>query len=459
MKRKYLYWGLPVLGVLFCLFYIHISTCNVVYSDYIRLVNSYLPDVLNPRKFFVGDLLTRIPINYLGRIVNVELFGFNLQFDRILGVLGLGLSSFVLAAYSSRFKVGPVWYTMIVFLMFSLNKWEMLTNGSGWSHFLAFALFYYHFVVLDRVRNGKEERYDRVRLLVLPFVITLGVAGPYCAVYTATLLLSYGFCLFTDWLEKKNVDKRYLLYMACALIPLLLYLWSNSCLTEDYDKNSVSPELLPTLLGNPKFMIKFFLKSFASMAIGKETAEGIVASSPQFNKVVCLLGAAVIAAYLLALWLNYKHRLYKKTMLPLMLLAAGGMNHVLILVSRWIFELENYGMSSRYALQYQIGMFGIILTFAFVWKDLHISRKSLSQAAIALICCVVLAGNACTTADELKKARYRKEKGQLLTELALDFENRTDEELEQFEYTRGIDKVRNALGILKENHLNVFYEK
>lgn len=459
MKRKYLYWGLPLIGVLFCLFYIHISTCNVVYSDYIRLVNSYLPDVWNPRKFLVGDVLTRIPINYLGRIINMELFGFNLQFDRVLGVLGLGLASVFFAGYGSRYKIGPVWYVFLVFMMFSLNKWEMLTNGSGWAHFLAFALFYYHFMVLDRVRQGNGKRCDHILLIVLPFVITLGVAGPYCAIYTATLLLSYGFCVILDWIEKRSIDKRYLVYMVCALIPLLLYLWSNSCLTEDYDKNSVSAELLPTLMGNPKFMVKFFLKSFASMAIGKETAEGIVSTYPQFNKVVCLMGVVVIAAYLLALWLNFKFHLYQRTILPLMLLAAGGMNHILILVSRWIFQLENYGMSSRYALQYQIGIFGIILTIAFVWKDMHIPRKAWARGASVLFCCVILAGNLYTTADELNKARYRKEKGQLLTELALDYENRTDEELEQFEYTRGIDKVRNALGILKENRLNVFHEK
>lgn len=38
------------------------------------------------------DVLTRIPVNYLGRILNVSLFGYNTMFDRVLGVLALGLS-------------------------------------------------------------------------------------------------------------------------------------------------------------------------------------------------------------------------------------------------------------------------------------------------------------------------------------------------------------------------------
>lgn len=70
--KKYCYMALPVLGVLFYLIYIHKAAIDLVYSDYIRLINSYLPDVWNPQTFFVPDLLTRIPLNYVSRIINVS---------------------------------------------------------------------------------------------------------------------------------------------------------------------------------------------------------------------------------------------------------------------------------------------------------------------------------------------------------------------------------------------------
>lgn len=53
-NRKIIYWLLPLAGILFCLWYVKSATCDVVYSDYIRLVNSYLPDVWNPEKFCSG---------------------------------------------------------------------------------------------------------------------------------------------------------------------------------------------------------------------------------------------------------------------------------------------------------------------------------------------------------------------------------------------------------------------
>ena len=71
---------LPVIGTAFGLWYVQSAFVDVVYSDYIRLVNSYLPDVWNPDKFFVGDILTRIPLNYAARIINVTFFDIQINF-------------------------------------------------------------------------------------------------------------------------------------------------------------------------------------------------------------------------------------------------------------------------------------------------------------------------------------------------------------------------------------------
>lgn len=132
MKRR-VFLGLPViLGILFYIWYIFHASDNVAYSDYIRLVNSYLPDVTNPAKFFVPDILTRVPITYLGRIINVKLFGYNTYFDMILGVLSLGAGAAVLALYAERNRsVGYLSFLLIQFVYFSLNngnddEWDRL---------------------------------------------------------------------------------------------------------------------------------------------------------------------------------------------------------------------------------------------------------------------------------------------------------------------------------------------
>ena len=126
---------------------------------------------------------------------------------------------------------------------------------------------------------------------------------------------------------------------------------------------AVEGSMVEALREDPGFFLKFLLKSFASMIFGVELINRHMAEVPGI--VWCLAGALVAAAYFLALWMNFYYGIEKRTLFPLMLLAGGGMNHLMVLVSRWIFmPRDAYGMSSRYALQYQIGILGIFLTFA-----------------------------------------------------------------------------------------------
>ena len=457
-NRKILYWLLPLAGIIFCLWYVKNATCDVVYSDYIRLVNSYLPDVYNPKKFFVADVLTRIPVNYLCRMVNVSFFGFSVTLERVLGVISLGLAGWVYAAYCKKRGIGCLWFALLMAVMFSLNKWEMLTNGSGWSHFFAFACFYYHELVLDRVWSGEEKSHDRLKLLLLPWLIILGTAGPYCAVYAATLLLSYGFCMVM------SRDKRYLSYMACTLIPLLLYILSNSFAVEEH-AGATGRSLGVILSENPTFPIRFLLKSFAGILVGGEELQRFMDLGRMSNRMCCALGLFVVCGYVLALWLNIRFRLYEKTLMPLMLLAGGGMNHVLIFLSRYIFEQENYALSSRYALQFQVGILGIILTFALVWKR-EKGKAPGYRWIMALFCLAILMGNGYTTYREIGKAPSREALFEEKARLALEVPYMSEEELREraaelgdtFEFRKGADKIQNAFLILERNKLNVFRE-
>ena len=454
IEKKWLYYAVPLIGTLFVLWYIKSASWDMAYSDYMRQILSYLPDVWNPEKFFVADILTRIPVNFPVRAFNVSVLGFSVTFDLMLGGIGLGLAAFVLSAYAGKRKLGTVWFMILMLLFFSLNKWEMLTNGTGWVHFFAFACFYYHYMVFDRTESGEEKKGDEIRLLVLPFFITLCVAGPYCAVYTGVMLLAYGFAAGRKKALEGCWDKRYLKRSVCMVIPLFLYMWSNSYAVSEHAGAYEGP-MLPVLMEQPLLFVKFFVKSFAGMVFGQEAFEELVNKGIFPYAFVYLLGLAVIGAYLAALYLNFRYRLYEKTMLPLILIISGGMNHVLILLSRWIFLRDSYGMSSRYALQFQVGILGIVLTAGFLWN--RIKGKAVKILAV-LWCVLLLAGNAYTTYREVKIAPNRKEWGQTVAEMALHYEDFDDNELKtKFQY-KSAEKIRQALSILQENHLNIYRE-
>lgn len=463
MKAGKWYYLLPVIGMIFGLWYVKSAFVDVVYSDYIRLVNSYLPDVWNPDKFFVGDILTRMPVNYVARIVNVTFFDYRIRFDQVLGILFLGLSGIQIISYGIKKEIHVGWLISLMIVMFSLNKWEMMINGSGWIHFLAFAGFYCHYLVLERVWGGQEKKGDRIRLFVYPWIITVGMAGPYCAIYTAVLLLTYGFRMLLVQSRQRKWEKKYILYGLSAVIPMFLYMWSSS-MAEPEKLGIAEVSLMTQILDTPGFFVRFFIKSLSSMVVGVECAQAVFADNlPYF-----ILGLLVMGAYILALWQQWRYKLYEKTIFPLMLIWAGGLNHILILISRWVFLREDYGMSSRYALQFQAGILGILLTFGLAWgkqkpEKADFRKKGLGFLMTA-VTAVLLTGNLYTTAEEIKKAPIRKEFCRERAQIALDFENRSDEELRaNFEYhtsrPEGGREVRAALEILKEHQWNVFREQ
>lgn len=79
-------------------------------------------------------------------------------------------------------------------------------------HFLAFAGFYYHYQIWDRVWGREERKGDHLQMILLPWILILAVAGPYCAVYVAVLITGYAFCMAVTWKREKRLEKRYLLY-------------------------------------------------------------------------------------------------------------------------------------------------------------------------------------------------------------------------------------------------------
>lgn len=462
-RQRFIYRGLPVLGMLLCLWYVKEATCDIVYTDYIRLVNTYLPDVLNPRKFFVPDVLTRIPVNYLSRIINVTFFGYSTTFDMALGILGLGLSGLVLGAWCRKQRVGGGWFLFLMFILFGLNKWEMMTNGTGWAHFLAFAGFYSHYLLIDRAAYGQEGRHSRGLLLAMPAVLTLGIAGPYCAVYSVVVFLACGGAWLLGRLEGKKDGRLWITISFVTLLCLLLYVWSNSYAVEDH-AGAADVGLAELFAGAPGFFPRFLLKSLASMVVGGETITGWMEQGRIRDSAVYLLGMVVAAGYLAAFWLNIRFNLYRHTLMPLMLLFSGAGSHGIVLISRYIFVNENYGMSSRYALQYQAGLLGIILTFAMTCRALD-TKKRLERIAgrvlIAGFCLILLAGHGYTDYVEIKKAPDREAYGKRIEAVAVQFETVDDQVLrETFDYRRSRPdsgaKVRSALTILKENGWNVF---
>lgn len=507
--RKIFYY-LPIyLGLIFVVFYINVSTVDVVYTDYIRLINSYLENVYSFKPYMQLDIFTRLPINYLERIINVTFFSYSTTFDMVLGAVSLFASAFVIARYSYGRKINKLIYLVIIMVVFSLNKWEMYTNGSGWVHFLAFTMFFLNYLILDRVYRGKNTNLNKRLLIVIPIFTILFVAGPYSATYALTMLLAYAYMILMDFYrnnlmttlprKKKKEDKDlfskftntvkgYMPYIMAVLIPLIMYMISRKYSIEEH-AGATKKSMSQVFAENPLIFPKMFIKSFSSMFIGSDYA--IYNHVP--NSLVLILGCLLILIYLYAIRINIRKKIYLKTIFPMLLIISGGLNHLLITLSRWIFLKEEYVMSSRYALQYQVGIIGILLTFALAIKREDLTTKKLKKTnkkiksgfhkvsdkiyvsnikqelekkkskkiylydiITVAVCILVIVSQVVFYKTELATAPYRKNFFEERKQAALNYENLSDKEIKKYFQYKSVEKTKEALKLLKDRKLNVF---
>lgn len=300
---------------------------------------------------------------------------------------------------------------------------------------------------------------------------------------------------------------------------LILIIISVICLSCYFKSNNTGEALIPvgfqdiTLLeliaSDPKFPIRFFLKSLASSVIGVETFDYAIAFKTINENMILIIGGIyvlIIFITIFVLVVNIFSRDSSKmnifdlnsynNIFPLMFVVYGAANYALVFLARYAFVRDEYGMSSRYGIQYMFLTIGIILILSLYIdrivfyknyyikdkKELKLSKSYIKRRekliaegkikvaepkiskfnVVVLIICAasigfLLFGHITTTTDEIFKADYRKIVYTDLIEKAKNYNQLSDEELENaFEYRRNPDHIRSALYTLKKQKLNIF---
>ena len=492
-----------ILCTVFLGFYILSASADIVYSDYIRLTNSYLGEPFSFHDLMTKDILTRIPVSFLFREINIAFFHYSITFDRFLGLFGLFLTSIPLFFFMAKRRIGVFFSISLLLIFYSLNKWEMLLNGSGYAHFLSFALFYLFFYLLsERVGKGSSL----LSLSVFPFLFLL-TGGPYAiAVYGATIL-----SLFFLFLAGKIRDKRgSLVLLLSSFVSTFLYFLSNHYAVYEY-AGAKSISLKEVLFTKMTFVLKFFGFGFSSLLFSGENLEEWLSSGAVQGKQLFLLGGLILLFFLLMalfflkdLFFGEKRGEKDKSLtgiFPALLLLHGLLSFALVFLSRYIFLRPEYAVQSRYALQYQSALLGALLLLYLktaggqevrvekrnrdreiedrkkdekVKKDENAEsvklagdvdkkaepRRTLLRIISLGITLLFLGGTLYTAKTELLKAPYRRLHYETMLHSVNRIEEMDEEELERlYEYRHGKERILKAFSILKERKLNCFYGK
>ena len=305
----------------------------------------------------------------------------------------------------------------------------------------------------------------------------------------------------------------YFLIIISSVICISLYMISNSTGEPLIPVGFQDISLLELLKTNPSFPIRFILKSLASSIIGVETFDYAINFGTITEKIIYLFGIIYILIILWTIFAVIVGRLVRvkqpsvgathrepspvemthrelspvgasmcpsafsersegsatkcpwgtsPIVFPFMYVVYGIANYALIFLARYKFVRDEYGMTSRYALQYMFLSIGIVILLSIfidkIFVEKKFTTKNILMCLVSAACIFVLYfGNVVTSCDEIYKADYRKIIYTNLIDIAKNSENYTDEELENFfEYHRDPSHIRNTFKILKEQKLNVF---
>ena len=357
---------LSLLGVAFLIYYIYRASTDVVASDYIRIINYYLKDVTDLHLLFSWEGISRMPFTFLARFINVKYFGYSVFFDRILGTIGLFIFNTVTVYYilnHLKTKIIKIASSILTtYISFSLISWEMILNGTGYTHFIAvglIALTFYHYAkyvsvganatpvgakLCEPTLIGANAFKSLIITLLLIIITSLLFAGPYAVSYLCTIiifslvLLIYGIVTkkiisryaIVEFVHKPDfwIGKRYypcgkndkyivkyypiILLIIIPLICLLLYFKSNNTGEALIPVGFKDISLLELLKTNPLFPIKFLLKSLASSIIGVETFNYALNFGTISEKMIFFIGFIYLVVIIYSLVLLFKMLLVAK---------------------------------------------------------------------------------------------------------------------------------------------------
>ena len=453
--KKFLAFFLPIVGAIYLSAYIRSAVLDVVYTDYIRIINTYLHDPFSPVPYFGKDALTRLPITFFERAINVKFFNYSTMFDMSLGIIFLAMMGIVIGLFMAKKNLKIGYIILVMMVVFSLSQWEMLTNGTGWVHFFTFFLFALHFYILDSYIQ-KESGFKLVLNILLPVFTIITAAGSYSLAYGATLICAY---IFYAFLRKKKRGA-----LMCIPVVMTLSLFIYSYMNDESVNAGATSESIVTVFGrDPLYFLYFGLNTFASDVVSVELVKYF-----DINVIgTGILGAVVILFYLYALYMNFRYKIYEDTIFPLLLLVSGLFSHAMVILTRWIFLDPMYAMSSRYSLQFGAGLIGVILTFAYIKRKVKgAGRKKpapikiplISNIAVLVFVILVFAGNVLTAGNEIRMAKYRMESFETKVKVAKNFEYESDETLKKVLQYHSPKKTRDALRLIKSKKLNIFSE-
>lgn len=365
---------------------------SLFYSTEVLFLASFYGDVQLVEKYLTGVLVFKdilIPFAEHGMLgynllllLNLTLFNYTAHFDLVINCINV-LTCGIFLAYCIKDSVANrniAYYfgiALVSVVMFSTMQGSSATMETQVRLGLMFFLFTAFFVSKIILRNTSNKTLIAAVILIF---ISINVFGTF---YSFAGSPAFFILMILFSFKNRKIDGHYYIIAGAYLVATILYLWMYGKLGNDGPESGLIFNGIKYWMIHPINLLQSIFVYNASSIIGQSV---FLRLESQYLSVAewiyLLLGFFVTVFYVYTIWLFVKTKMYKKTLLPLLLQGYSFFIIMLILIGRYKYGTF-WGISSWYHVHTKLGMAACIwiLIYAFS-KDQK--SKSFSPASLAL---------------------------------------------------------------------------
>lgn len=474
VKKYYVNNRIPILGMIFfsmlSLIWLSNSTVNVPVMDYWRYINELTEKVYRGGFSFVDMWVSmgghREGLHYLFTALNISYFGMNALIGIYGGLFVNTITIILIYIYYNRkiISIGKrqilkkILFLLIPLALFSFNQWEIYTLEFSFSFALRRILYLIAFILIEKmILNYEVIKKYTFEVSIFLLIIMLFMSGGYLAAFIGAILFSFIIDIVLNYKEDKTRFGKCLIITSVMILGLIIYMHGLSGVSGE--GQSIN-NLINGIFNGSLFKGVFIM-------LGASVLDSRIGETFGVTKIFASSGFIIFLIYLLSLCIYFSKKMWKRTYLPLFLMAYTGINILTIYYARGMFGVE-YLSASRYSCETIMGIIGvcyILIEYAIniEFNIIKENRKKVVLYGISIISIVLIVLSLVFSyIVEFLGASQRKDYQNNLVNIMLNIDDYSNEQLAVFQ-ANDPEQVRNGVYLMKKYKLGVFkdfdYEK
>lgn len=447
---KHILVALIVANTIFLIYYLSVSTRNVLYMDYWRLARRIIPLACEGGMSFSKLWITdggaqRNPLLLGLFYLNIKYLNLNASVPIYMGAITISIFLFLFyQIYIKKvYKIDDSYKQFVVFVpiilcSFCLNQWEIMETQFSFPFYIRILIYTLIIYLVDYAIKSENRYYMIYASIMMPIATWMLSQLYFMAIVLAVLFVLLIICI-VDKNKRKTCIGYTCLWIITNGIGITVYFY-------DLETASAGGNLrafLESIINGKAFLSFFYLLNSSILQT----------KTMYWTNNILIISVGIVLSTLVCscLVLYCKNKMYLVSYSPILFIGYGIFSIGSIMYGRMFeFDIANLA-SSRYVVDTTMLWIGCLSIWGYSWSQ---SRSKIVLHIIIFISfCYIICDY-----DVFMQREYKAAYKEGIVSMCLQIEDYADEDLGVM-LADSPDTVRDICSLMEQYNLNVFYYK